>query len=130
VKSTGLSGVNPEAAEIATNPEKSDYTSIKQSEERPTSYSPEIGASPGDRGPCGRRSLGQGEIPAAGPARVGVVAGGAPREAERHVRFRAFRILDILSESVIGSGFHACLGFELKGYRKWGVHGSGFAQVR
>jgi hypothetical protein len=31
VKSTGLSGVNPVAAEIATNPETSDYTSIKQS---------------------------------------------------------------------------------------------------
>jgi hypothetical protein len=38
------------------------------------------------------RDVGQGEIPAEGPPRVGVVAGGAPREAERHVRFRAFRI--------------------------------------
>ncbi len=41
------------------------------------------------------RDVGQFEIPAQVPARVGVMAGGAPREAERYVRFRAFRILEL-----------------------------------
>jgi hypothetical protein len=34
-------------------------------------------------------------MPAQGSAGVGVMAGGAPKEAERHVRFRGFRILEI-----------------------------------
>ena len=38
--------------------------------------------------------VGQSEIPAQGKARVGVMAGGAPPEAERYVRFRSFRILE------------------------------------
>jgi hypothetical protein len=39
--------------------------------------------------------VGQSDVPAKGAARVGVMAGGAPKEAERYVRFRAFRILEI-----------------------------------
>jgi regulation of enolase protein 1 (concanavalin A-like superfamily) len=42
--------------------------------------------------------VGQSDIPAKGPARVGVMAGGAPKEAERYVRFRSFRALEIASE--------------------------------
>jgi regulation of enolase protein 1 (concanavalin A-like superfamily) len=42
--------------------------------------------------------VGQSDLPAQGAARVGVMAGGAPQEAERYVRFRAFRILEIASE--------------------------------
>ncbi|MFO0965610.1 MAG: DUF1349 domain-containing protein [Gemmataceae bacterium] len=41
------------------------------------------------------RTVGQSTIPAAGAARVGVMAGGAPKEAERYARFRGFRILEI-----------------------------------
>jgi regulation of enolase protein 1 (concanavalin A-like superfamily) len=39
--------------------------------------------------------VGLSEIPSRGPARVGVMAGGAPKEADRHVRFRAFRIVEV-----------------------------------
>jgi regulation of enolase protein 1 (concanavalin A-like superfamily) len=39
--------------------------------------------------------VGQSDIPAQGTVRVGVMAGGAPKDAERYVRFRAFRILEI-----------------------------------
>jgi regulation of enolase protein 1 (concanavalin A-like superfamily) len=39
--------------------------------------------------------VGQSDVPAQGAARVGVMAGGAPKEAERYVRFRSFRILEI-----------------------------------
>jgi regulation of enolase protein 1 (concanavalin A-like superfamily) len=42
--------------------------------------------------------VGRSDLPARGAARVGVMAGGAPKEAERHVRFRAFRILELASE--------------------------------
>ena len=42
------------------------------------------------------RDVGQAEIPAKVPARVGVMAGGAPKEAERYVRFRDFRILELI----------------------------------
>lgn len=38
--------------------------------------------------------VGRSELPARGAARVGVLAGGTPKEAERYVRFRAFRILE------------------------------------
>jgi regulation of enolase protein 1 (concanavalin A-like superfamily) len=44
------------------------------------------------------KTVGQSDIPAAGTARVGVMAGGAPKEAERYVRFRSFRILEITGE--------------------------------
>jgi regulation of enolase protein 1 (concanavalin A-like superfamily) len=44
------------------------------------------------------KTVGQSDIPAAGAARVGVMAGGAPKEAERYVRFRAFWILEIAGE--------------------------------
>jgi regulation of enolase protein 1 (concanavalin A-like superfamily) len=44
------------------------------------------------------RDVGQAQIPAKVHARVGVTAGGAPKEAERYVRFRAFRILEIVRE--------------------------------
>jgi len=39
--------------------------------------------------------VGQADMPAMGPARVGVMAGGAPKEAERYARFRGFRIVEI-----------------------------------
>jgi regulation of enolase protein 1 (concanavalin A-like superfamily) len=39
--------------------------------------------------------VGRSAMPARGAARVGVMAGGAPKEAERYVRFRDFRILEI-----------------------------------
>jgi regulation of enolase protein 1 (concanavalin A-like superfamily) len=42
--------------------------------------------------------VGQSDLPARGAARVGVTSGGAPKEAERHVRFRAFRILEFAGE--------------------------------
>jgi regulation of enolase protein 1 (concanavalin A-like superfamily) len=41
------------------------------------------------------RDVGEGEIPASGPARAGVVTGGAPKGARRYVRFRDFRIVEI-----------------------------------
>jgi len=41
------------------------------------------------------KTVGNSDIPAPGPARVGVMSGGAPKEAERHVRFRSFRILEV-----------------------------------
>jgi regulation of enolase protein 1 (concanavalin A-like superfamily) len=41
------------------------------------------------------KDVGQSEMPAKGAARVGVMAGGAPKEAERYARFRSFRILEI-----------------------------------
>jgi len=41
--------------------------------------------------------VGQSDLPAAGTARVGVMAGGVPKDAERYVRFRAFRIVEINS---------------------------------
>jgi regulation of enolase protein 1 (concanavalin A-like superfamily) len=44
------------------------------------------------------KTVGQSDVPARGAARVGVMAGGAPKDAERHVRFRAFRILEITGE--------------------------------
>jgi len=44
------------------------------------------------------KTVGRSDMPAAGPAKVGVMAGGAPKEAERYVRFRAFRILEIGAE--------------------------------
>jgi regulation of enolase protein 1 (concanavalin A-like superfamily) len=42
--------------------------------------------------------VGQSDVPARGAARVGVMAGGAPKEAERHVRFRDFRIVELAGE--------------------------------
>lgn len=44
------------------------------------------------------RDVGQGEIPTKVSARVGITAGGAPKEAERDVRFRSFRILEIITD--------------------------------
>lgn len=41
------------------------------------------------------KMVGQGAMPVGGTARVGLMAGGAPKEAERDVRFRGFRILEI-----------------------------------
>ena len=41
------------------------------------------------------KDVGQSELPAKGPGRVGVMLGGAPKDAERYVRFRAFRILEL-----------------------------------
>ena len=38
--------------------------------------------------------VGQSDLPAAGTARVGVMAGGVPKDAERYVRFRTFRIVE------------------------------------
>jgi regulation of enolase protein 1 (concanavalin A-like superfamily) len=40
------------------------------------------------------KTVGRSDFPAKGPARVGVMAGGAPKEAERYVRFRGFRIVE------------------------------------
>jgi len=42
--------------------------------------------------------VGQSDAPARGAARVGVMAGGAPKEADRHVRFRDFRIVELAGE--------------------------------
>jgi regulation of enolase protein 1 (concanavalin A-like superfamily) len=42
--------------------------------------------------------VGQSDLPARGAARAGVMAGGAPKEAERHVRFRDFRIVELDGE--------------------------------
>ena len=42
--------------------------------------------------------VGQSDTPARGAARVGVMAGGAPKDAERYVCFRAFRIREIAGE--------------------------------
>jgi regulation of enolase protein 1 (concanavalin A-like superfamily) len=42
--------------------------------------------------------VGQSNMPAGGAARVGVMAGGAMKEDERYVRFRSFRILEVVSE--------------------------------
>ena len=42
--------------------------------------------------------VGQSDIAAQGAARVGVMAGGAPKEADRHVRFRDFRIVELAGE--------------------------------
>jgi len=42
--------------------------------------------------------VGKSDIPDPGPAKVGVMAGGAPKDAERYARFRAFRILQIDKE--------------------------------
>jgi regulation of enolase protein 1 (concanavalin A-like superfamily) len=42
--------------------------------------------------------VGQSDVPSRGAARVGVIAGGAPKGADRHVRFRAFRILELAGE--------------------------------
>lgn len=39
--------------------------------------------------------VGQSDVPAGGAARVGVMAGGATKEAERYARFRSFRIVEI-----------------------------------
>ena len=38
--------------------------------------------------------VGKSDVPSQGVARVGVMSGGAPKDAERHVRFRSFRILE------------------------------------
>jgi regulation of enolase protein 1 (concanavalin A-like superfamily) len=42
------------------------------------------------------RDVGKADIPATVPGRVGITSGGAPRRGERHVRFRDFRILEIV----------------------------------
>jgi regulation of enolase protein 1 (concanavalin A-like superfamily) len=42
------------------------------------------------------KDVGRSDAPAGGPARVGVMAGGAPKDAGREVRFRSFRILELL----------------------------------
>jgi regulation of enolase protein 1 (concanavalin A-like superfamily) len=39
------------------------------------------------------QTVGRSELPAAGRARVGVMTGGAPKDAERFVRFKSFRIV-------------------------------------
>jgi acetyl esterase/lipase/regulation of enolase protein 1 (concanavalin A-like superfamily) len=44
------------------------------------------------------KTVGQSELPAPGPGRVGVMAGGAPKDAERYVRFRSFRIVEIAKD--------------------------------
>jgi regulation of enolase protein 1 (concanavalin A-like superfamily) len=41
------------------------------------------------------KTVGTSDAPAAGPARVGVICGGAPKDAQRYVRFRSFRILEL-----------------------------------
>jgi WD40 repeat protein/regulation of enolase protein 1 (concanavalin A-like superfamily) len=41
------------------------------------------------------KTVGQGDVPAGDAARVGLMSGGAPKDAERFVRFRSFRILKI-----------------------------------
>jgi regulation of enolase protein 1 (concanavalin A-like superfamily) len=46
------------------------------------------------------RDVGQFEVPAKVPARVGVMAGGATKEAERYVRLRAFRILELIKSKI------------------------------
>jgi regulation of enolase protein 1 (concanavalin A-like superfamily) len=46
----------------------------------------------------GWKAVGQSDVPGGGEARVGVMAGGAPKDAERYVRFRAFRIVEIGKE--------------------------------
>ncbi len=40
------------------------------------------------------KTVGKTDAPSAGAARVGVMAGGAPKDAERYVRFRSFRIVE------------------------------------
>jgi regulation of enolase protein 1 (concanavalin A-like superfamily) len=44
------------------------------------------------------KEVGRSDFHAVGPSQVGVMAGGAPKEAERIVRFREFRILEIVKE--------------------------------
>jgi regulation of enolase protein 1 (concanavalin A-like superfamily) len=44
------------------------------------------------------KTVGQSDAPASGPGRVGVMCGGAPRDAERYVSFRSFRILEIAKD--------------------------------
>ena len=46
----------------------------------------------------GWMTVGESDVPARGEARVGVTAGGAPKDAERYVRFRAFRVLEIAKQ--------------------------------
>jgi regulation of enolase protein 1 (concanavalin A-like superfamily) len=41
------------------------------------------------------KTVGKSDVPAAGAARIGVMCGGAPKDAERYVRFRSFRILEL-----------------------------------
>jgi regulation of enolase protein 1 (concanavalin A-like superfamily) len=41
------------------------------------------------------KTVGQADMPGMGPARVGVMAGGAGKQAERHARFRGFRIVEL-----------------------------------
>ncbi len=40
-------------------------------------------------------TVGQSLLPSAGKAKVGVMAGGAPKDAERFVSFKEFRILQL-----------------------------------
>jgi regulation of enolase protein 1 (concanavalin A-like superfamily) len=40
------------------------------------------------------KTVGTSDAPASGPARVGVMCGGAAKDAQRYVRFRSFRILE------------------------------------
>jgi regulation of enolase protein 1 (concanavalin A-like superfamily) len=44
------------------------------------------------------KTVGQSDAPAKGPGRVGVMAGGAPKDAERYARFQDFRILEVVKE--------------------------------
>jgi regulation of enolase protein 1 (concanavalin A-like superfamily) len=44
------------------------------------------------------REVGRVEIPSQAPARAGVTAGGAPKDADRDVHFRSFRILEITND--------------------------------
>jgi regulation of enolase protein 1 (concanavalin A-like superfamily) len=46
----------------------------------------------------GWKVVGRSDVPSRGAARVGVMSGGAPKEAERYARFRAFRILELGGE--------------------------------
>lgn len=41
------------------------------------------------------KTVGTSDMPAKGPGKVGVMSGGAPKDAERYVRFRGFRIVEL-----------------------------------
>jgi regulation of enolase protein 1 (concanavalin A-like superfamily) len=44
------------------------------------------------------REVGQAKVPTEVPARAGLTSGGAPRGSERYVRYRTFRVLEVLKE--------------------------------
>ena len=41
------------------------------------------------------KTVGQADVPAGASPRIGITSGGAPKDAERYVRFRSFRILEV-----------------------------------